>query len=412
MDFIEFVAVIRRHRALVGVGAAVAIVAAVLSSYTLDGSRLVSRSRPTYESTAVVAIKPGGAIAAPIDEAVPTTLAPAAIPTDSSVTTTSVAPPTTTIAPALDDVIDSRKFYYAALSIQSAIVAPGFVQTLREESPTTDGSISAVVPLDTNTIRIVVSATTPTRATDTLNAALAKLRPLVNSYATSGAFRFTLDTEVISSPSTPTAVSSIKGPLTTVIVFGIVIVLLWLSLRAFDLLQRHQRDSTRPDGFQDTPTETIHLYIDEGSWTESSPPGAERRGAVARVEPQIAGPRGAGDRVEPQVAGPRRAADRIEPRATDRGGNVDRVEPRVAGPRRGLDRVQPRVARPQGPADRVDPPVSRTSRTGGPSRPVIGSPAENRRPESNGVHLPPASPIDSSQLESHVEEDPPKAAPR
>ena len=273
MDFIEFVAVIKRHRLLVRAGLVAALLIAIFSSYRLDGTGLVSRSQPTYETTTVLAIKPGAAI-----PPLPAAVTPESVPVD-----TSVAPATTpTSAPGasdLDVVIDSRALYYSALSIQTAVVAPGFAERVNDALPTMDGSISAVVPLDTNTIRLVVDGSSPSMATATMQVALEQLQPLVNSYSTSGAFRFTLEAEVISGPSTPTSVSSIKGPLTATVVFGVAIVSLWLALRAYDLLQLHNRDSRHssriPQPRSDSSDHDLDPVLDETDFLAS---GADERG--------------------------------------------------------------------------------------------------------------------------------------
>ena len=246
MKFIEFLAVIKRHKMLVFDGVLVALCLAIFSTYRLDGTTFVSKAAPVYETTAVVAIKAGPEINLPTT--VPTTtpapatapLAPGAVDVAASTTTTAVT--TTTIPPPPDDVIDSRSLYYAALSINTAIVAPGFSERVRDAVEGPSGSISSVAALDTNTIRLTVTASTPGAAADTLAAALTELQALVRAYADAPSVRYTLDSTIISPPSEPSTVKSIKGPLTAVLVFGVSLVLLWMLVRAVDMLRLHRRE--------------------------------------------------------------------------------------------------------------------------------------------------------------------------
>jgi hypothetical protein len=259
MKFIEFVAVIKRHKLLIIYGLLVAAFVAAFSAYRLDGSTLVSRSEPVYETTAVVAITPGPEINLPktVPTTVPTTPALAGEAAVSATTAT-----TTTVAEPPDDVIDSRSLYYAALSLKTAVVAPGFSEQVRAKVDGPAGSITAVTALDTNTIRMIVSASTPTAAADTMDVALTELQALVRSYATSPSVRYTLDSTVVSAPSTPATVPSIKGPLTVVLVFGVALVLVWMVVRAVDILQLHRREARQLKRARDQRAEELRIELE------------------------------------------------------------------------------------------------------------------------------------------------------
>ena len=251
MKFIEFTAVIKRHKLLVVDGLLVALLLAVFTAYKLDGTRLVSRTDPVYESTAVVALKPGAELLAPTPATTvapppagtPGQIDPAAAPTTTAVPTPTVAPTTTVADPAtrLDDVIDSRGLYYAALSIRTVVVSPGFSEAVKAKVPSEDASITAVVALDTNTISLIASGSSPTAAGATMAGALAELKTVVASYSQSPASRFALDAVIVSAPSGPTAVSSIKAPLTFVLVFSVAVVAVWVLVRTVDTMQLERR---------------------------------------------------------------------------------------------------------------------------------------------------------------------------
>jgi hypothetical protein len=254
MKFIEFVAVLKRHKLLVVDGVVVALCLAIGSTYRLDGMTLVSRTPPVYETTAVAAIKTGPEINLPA--AAPTTTVPGApLPNvvAGSTTTTIAAPP--------DDVIDSRGLYYAALSINTAVVAPGFAERVRAAVKGPPGSISSVTALDTNTIRLVVKASTASAASETLDVALMELQALVRSYADAPSVRYTLDSTVISPPSEPAPVTSIKGPLTAVLVFGVSLVLLWILIRAVDILRLHRRETKQLKRAQDQRAQELRAGV-------------------------------------------------------------------------------------------------------------------------------------------------------
>jgi hypothetical protein len=248
MTFVEAWIVLRRHKVLAVYGLLVVLVLGTLSAYRLDGTTLVSRSAPVYETTAVVAVKAGPELrpAAP----------PSAVPADPNVVATTV--PTPPLAP-LDDVIDSRGLYYSALSLKTVVVSPGFSEAVARRAPNMDGSVTALVALDTNTISVVVDGSTPAIAAETMDASLAELQVAAASYAVSPASRFGLDGLVVSAPSTPSAVRSIKGPLTLVLVVAVGAVLVWVMICSVDQVQQHRRRTTRPfrpptsDGERDAP---------------------------------------------------------------------------------------------------------------------------------------------------------------
>jgi hypothetical protein len=247
MKFIEFVAVLKRHKLLVVDGLVVALCLAIFSTYRLEGTRLVPRTPPVYETTAVVAIKAGPEINLPVS--VPPTTVPVASPGDVGVPTTAVT--TTTVAGPPDDVIDSRGLYYAALSINTAVVTPGFAERVHAGVKGQTGSISSVTALDTNTIRLIVTAPSPSAASETMDVALRELQTLVRSYADAPSVRYTLDSTVISPPSEPAAITSIKGPLTAVLVLAVSLVLLWVVIRAVDILRLHRREMRQLKRAQD-----------------------------------------------------------------------------------------------------------------------------------------------------------------
>ena len=250
MKFIEFVAVLKRHKLLVVDGVVVALCLAIFSTYRLEGTTLVSRTPPVYETTAVVAIKAGPEINLPAAMP-PTTLAVAPPPADAGGATPTTSVTTTTVAGPPDDVIDSRGLYYAALSVNTAVVAPGFTERVRDAVKGPAGSISSVTALDTNTIRLIVTAPSPSAASETMDVALRELQTLVRSYADAPSVRYTLDSTVISPPSEPAAITSIKGPLTAVLVFAVSLVLLWVLIRAVDILRLHRREMRQLKRAQD-----------------------------------------------------------------------------------------------------------------------------------------------------------------
>ena len=247
MKFTEFTAILKRHKLLVIDGLLVALLLAVFTAYELDGARLVSRTDPVYESTAVVALKPGAELTTPTPSTTTTTTV--APPAGTPAQVDPAAAPTTTVAdPAgrLDDVIDSRGLYYAALSIRAVVVSPGFSETVTASSPAADGSITAIVALDTNTIKLVASGSSPAAAGQIMSGALAELESVVASYSQNPASRFALDPVIVSGPSAPLAVASIKAPLTFVLVLAIATVAVWLLVRAVDALQQGRRRARHP----------------------------------------------------------------------------------------------------------------------------------------------------------------------
>jgi hypothetical protein len=253
VNFVDAVALVRRHKLLVIYGLLVACLLSTFSAYRLDGTHLVSRSAPAYQSRAVVAVRPGAE--QPTTTVAPTTM-PAPPPTvvqgDAAATATSVPAPTTTaavppLAP-LSAVIDSRAMYYTALSLKTIVVSPGFAEAVKARAPTMDGTVTAVVAQDTNTMDVVVDGSTPTIAATTMSAALTELQSVVAAYSATPATRFGLDGVVISAPSAPKATSSIKEPLTFVIVLALVLVLWWFLLRAVDMLAQARRRSRATAG--------------------------------------------------------------------------------------------------------------------------------------------------------------------
>ncbi len=242
MKFIEFTTIVRRHKLMLLYGFVVTLLLATFSAYKLDGGHLVLRANDVYESRAVVAVKPGAEVTT--TTAAPTTTVPAPPTTVAASPASSVpAVPTTTIATPplapLGNLIDSRSLYYSALSIKTVVASPGFAEAVRAQTPSMDGSVSAAVAQDTNTIDIVVDGSTPAVTAATMQAALTELRSVVASYATSPATRFTLDGLVVSAPSAPSKVKSIRGPLTFALVFVVVASLWWFVIRAIDHVQRH-----------------------------------------------------------------------------------------------------------------------------------------------------------------------------
>ncbi len=252
MSFVDVVDVLRRHKLLAIYGLLVACLLATFSAYRLDGTSLVAVTPPTYESTSVVAVRPGA-------EHVTTTTAPTAttVPPPTSVaaagtpvaTATQTVPATTNAPPLapLSAVIDSRAMYYTALSLKTIVVSPGFAEAVKVRAPSMDGSVTAVVAQDTNTMDVVAVGSTPAIATETMSAALAELHDVVSAYSATPATRFGLDGVVISAPSTPRATKSIKEPLTFVVVLVAVIVLWWFLIRAVDTLGRNRRRRLRTD---------------------------------------------------------------------------------------------------------------------------------------------------------------------
>jgi hypothetical protein len=248
VSFVDAVAVLRRHKLLAVYGLLVVCLLATFSAYRLDGTQLVSRSSPVYESRAVVAVRPGAE--QPTPTTVPTTTSPALLPStgvqsDGSATASTV-PATTVASPPLaplSAVIDSRAMYYTALSLKTIVVSPGFAEAVKARAPEMDGSVTAVVAQDTNTMVVVVDGSTPTIATSTMSAALAELQSVVAAYSTTPATRFGLDGVVISAPSVPASTSSIKEPLTFVVVLAVCLVLWWFLIRAVDQLAQARRRS-------------------------------------------------------------------------------------------------------------------------------------------------------------------------
>ena len=243
MNFVDAIAVLRRHKLLAVYGLLVACLLATFSAYRLDGTNLVSRSAPLYQSKAVVAVRPGAEH--PTTTIPPTTVA-APAPTAAATGDGAVAAtvPTTVAVPPLaplSAVIDSRAMYYTALSLKTIVVSPGFAEAVKARTPTMDGSVTAVVAQDTNTMDIVVDGSTPTIASTTMTAALTELQSVVAAYSVTPATRFGLDGVVISAPSVPSATSSIKEPLTFIIVLAVVAVLWWFLIRAVDDLAHARR---------------------------------------------------------------------------------------------------------------------------------------------------------------------------
>ena len=246
MKFIEFTTILRRHKLVLLSGFVVTLLLATFSAYRLEGGHLVPRARDVYESRAVVAVKPGAEVTtttvAPTTTVPPTTASAPASSVPTAPTATIATPP---LAP-LGNLIDSRSLYYSALSIKTVVASPGFAEAVRSQTPSMDGSVSAAVAQDTNTIDIVVDGSTPAATAATMQAALTELRGVVASYATSPATRFTLDGLVVSAPSAPSKVKSIRGPLTFALVFLVVASLWWLLIRAIDHVQQHDRRRLTP----------------------------------------------------------------------------------------------------------------------------------------------------------------------
>jgi len=256
MTFVDAVALLRRHKLLAVYGLLVAFLLATFSAYRLDGTSLVSRDVPTYQSRAVVAVRPGAEH--PTTTIVtPTTVAPQPTVAAGDAAAAATAPTTTTIAvpplAPLSAVIDSRAMYYTALSLKTIVTSPGFAETVKARAPSMDGTVTAVVAQDTNTMVVVVDGSTPAVTAATMSAALSELQSVVAAYSSTPATRFGLDGVVISAPSAPTSSKSIKGPLTFVVVLAVVLVLWWLLMRAVDALARSRRRAkppgppTRPD---------------------------------------------------------------------------------------------------------------------------------------------------------------------
>jgi hypothetical protein len=152
--------------------------------------------------------------------------------------------------------------YYTALSLKTIVVSPGFSESVQARAPTMDGGVTAVVAQDTNTMDLVVDGSSPAIADATMSAALAELHSVVGAYSSTPATRFAVDGVVISAPSTPAATSSIKGPLTFVIVFAVMVVLWWLLIRAVDELGRARRRARAgrdlaPPALDDRPSEVL-----------------------------------------------------------------------------------------------------------------------------------------------------------
>ena len=179
MTFVEAVAIVRRHKLLVVYGLLLACLAATFSGYRLEDGRLVAKASPTYQSTAVVAVRPGAEHPTTTTVGPPpptTTPPPTETGTDSSVSTptTTAVPNTVPLAP-LSAVIDSRAMYYTALSLKTVVVSPGFAEAVKARAPMMDGTVSAVVAQDTNTMDVVVDGSTPDIAAETMSATLAEL---------------------------------------------------------------------------------------------------------------------------------------------------------------------------------------------------------------------------------------------
>jgi hypothetical protein len=247
VSFVEAIAVLRRHKLLAVYGLLVACLLATFSAYRLDGTSLVGRTAPMYQSKAVVAVRPG-AEHPTTTSAPPTTIAaPSLTPAQADTGAAAVPVPTTTLAvpplAPLSAVIDSRAMYYTALSLKTIVVSPGFAEAVKARAPTMDGTVTAVVAQDTNTMDVVVDGSTPAIASTTMAAALTELQSVVAAYSATPATRFGLDGVVISAPSAPSATSSIKEPLTFVIVLAVVAVVWWFLIRAVDELARARRRS-------------------------------------------------------------------------------------------------------------------------------------------------------------------------
>jgi hypothetical protein len=248
----DAVALLRRHNLLAVYGLLIACLLATFSAYRLDGTTLVSRTAPAYQSRAVVAVRPGAEH--PTTTSVPATTVPAPPPSvapgDATAAATTTPASTTTLAvpplAPLSAVIDSRAMYYTALSLKTIVVSPGFAEAVKARAPVMDGSVTAVVAQDTNTMDVVVEGSTPAIAAITMSAALAELQSVVATYSATPATRFALDGVVISAPSTPSATTSIKGPLTFVVVLAVVLVLCWFLIRAVDAVARTRRRSKPP----------------------------------------------------------------------------------------------------------------------------------------------------------------------
>jgi hypothetical protein len=246
VSFVDAIAVLRRHKLLAVYGLLVAFLLATFSAYRLEGTSLVSRTAPLYQSKAVVAVRPGAEH--PTTTTVPSTTV-AAPPTlaEADLAATATPVPTTTVAvpplAPLSAVIDSRAMYYTALSLKTIVVSPGFAEAVKARAPTMDGTVTAVVAQDTNTMDVVVDGSTPAIATTTMAAALTELQSVVAAYSATPATRFGLDGVVISAPSAPSATKSIKEPLTFVVVAAVEAVLWWFLIRAVDELALARRRS-------------------------------------------------------------------------------------------------------------------------------------------------------------------------
>ncbi len=248
MSFVDAIAVLRRHKLLLVYGLLLAVLAATFSAYRLDGTDLVSRTAPAYETTAVVAVRPGAE--QPTTTVATTPPAPTTVvAVDPNASPASTVPPTTVATPPLaplSAVVDTRAMYYTALSLKTVVVSPGFEEAVQARAPEMDGSITAVVAQDTNTMDVVVDGSTPAIATATMTAALAELQTVMATYSATPATRFALDGVVISAPSAPASSTGIKDSLTFVLVLVVAIALWWFLIRAIDAVQLSRRRAVPP----------------------------------------------------------------------------------------------------------------------------------------------------------------------
>lgn len=248
MNFVDFVGVIRRHKLGFFIGLSTVAAMVILAGYRIQGTKLVPRGQSFYETTSVVALQAGPKEGVEFD------------------------PPS------------NQTLFGVALSIHSAVQAPGFTQKAQAIAPNWDGKISAVVPDDTNVVRLTTSGSTPARAIAGMEATLGQMAQTAQTYSATQALPYSLGTNVLDGPSEPTKVRSFKSPITSAISGLIGLVLLWMLISARDQLQ--QARLRREALLAEPPEPRAFLGPEEETRRKAEAPADRRRMRAPEEEPK------------------------------------------------------------------------------------------------------------------------------
>jgi hypothetical protein len=226
MNFVDFVRLLGRHVVLAALVLLVALKVGFSSGFAVHGTHVQSQAKPSYESTAVVALLPQ----------LPAEIASGAVP---------IVDPKTGRSNVASDVVRSADLWPAALSIQAVIEAPSFVSRISSQLPGWKGTLSVKVPQQTNILRITSSAPTRVSAVRAMKPILAEVQAVAARYTQNAAVRFPLQANIVDEPSTATAVSTIASPMRAVVLTVVILLVGWLVIRGLDQLQAARREEKK-----------------------------------------------------------------------------------------------------------------------------------------------------------------------